>query len=159
MVPDNRLKECIDEVLLLSLFKSFCELNSAKEAQQKLRNIFSRSSDAITTTSNIIKNQLSEELTEEESENLYPMIKAFLNRSPYRKSIPDSVKKDLLKKQNNKCAICGAKIDIHSHADHAVPFKYVGDEFENNYQMLCTNCNLKKNASIDYQIRFLLKTI
>ncbi len=85
MVPDERLRECINEVLLLSLFKSFCELNSSKEAQQKLRNIYSRSSDAITTTTNIIKNNLSEELNEEESSKLYPMIKAFLNKSPYRK--------------------------------------------------------------------------
>lgn len=159
VVADERIKECINEVLLLSLFKSFCEKNASTEAQQRLRNIFSRSPNTITITQNIVKNELSEEITIDEAQELHPMIKAFLNKSPHRKRIPDSTKEELLKKQNNRCAICGTEIDIHAHADHIVPFEYVGDELDDNYQMLCTNCNLKKNDSIDFQIRYLLKTI
>ena len=159
MVTDERIKNCIQEVLLLSLFKSFCEKNEAKESKQRLRNIYSRSQNHLETTKNLIINELQEELADDDAKKLYPMIIAFLNKSSHRKSIPDSVKLSLLKKQNNRCAICGKEIDIHAHADHSVPFKYVGDELENNYQMLCTSCNLKKNASIDFQIRFLLKSV
>lgn len=159
MITDKRIKKCIQEVLLLSLFKSFCEKNEAKESKQRLRNIFSRSPNNLETTKNLILNELQEELSDDEAQKIYSLITAFLNKNSYRKSIPDYVKISLLKAQNNKCAICGNEIDLHAHADHIVPFKYVGDELEDNFQMLCKNCNLKKNESIDYQIRFLLKSV
>ena len=159
MIEDQKIKITIQEVLLLSLFKSFCEKNEDKKAKQRLRNIYSRSPNPLATTKNLILNDLKEDISDDETQKLYPMIIAFLNKKSYRNTIPDFIKTSLLKKQNYKCAICGKIIDIHAHADHTVPFKYVGDELENNYQMLCTNCNLKKNASIDFQIRFLLKTV
>jgi len=160
IITDERIKKCIHEVLLLSLFKSFCEKNETKEAKQRLRNIYSHSGNHLETTKNLIINELHEEISEDDdTKRMYTMIIAFLNKSNYRKTIPDSVKIALLKRQNNRCAICGKEIDIHAHADHSVPFKYVGDELKDNYQMLCTSCNLKKNASIDFQIRFLLKSV
>lgn len=159
MKTDERLKECIQEVLLLSIFKSFCEKNDSKDSQQRLRNIYSRTADPVETTKNIIANELQEDISKEDAAKIYLLISAFLKKSYHRKSISDSVKIALLARQKNKCAICGAPVDIHSHADHTVPFKYVGDELEDNYQMLCTNCNLRKNSNIDFQIRYLLKSI
>lgn len=159
MVADERIQKCIQEVLLLSLFKSFCEKNDSRESRQRLRNIFSRSHNHLETTKNLILNEIHEELSEDETKKIYPMIMAFLNKKSHRKPIPDTIKTSLLKAQKYKCAICGKDIDLHAHADHTVPFKYVGDELEDNFQMLCTNCNLKKNASIDFQIRFLLKSV
>lgn len=159
MQPNQRLNDSLEEARILGLFKAFCEKNASFDSQQRIRNIYCYSLDFHKTTQNLFLNELGEKITDEESTKLYELIMAFLKKSPYRKNIPDSIRKSLLNMQNYKCAICGEKIDIHAHLDHTVPFKYVGDELENNYQMLCTTCNLKKNASIDFQIRFLLKTI
>lgn len=159
MLQEEKLRKSIQEVILLSMFKSFCEKNSSVPSQQRLRNIYQYSPNPIETTRNLINNELGERISVDDATKLYPLLLAFLKKNPVRKPIADLVKYNLLKKQDNKCSICGNPIDVHAHADHIVPFKYVGDELENNLQMLCSDCNLKKNASIDYQIRFLLKSI
>lgn len=143
----------------LGLFKAFYEKNSTKDAQQRLRTIYSRALNPIETTQNIFFNEYGETLSDSDADRLLALITSFLKKSIYRKSIGDSTRKFLLQNQFHHCAICGCTIDIHAHADHIVPFKYVGDELDNNLQMLCADCNQKKNESLDYQIRFLLKLI
>ena len=156
---DIQLTNAIQEARILGLFKAFCEKNSTKDAQQRIRTIYSRTNNPIETTKNIFVNEFGEAISDSDANRLIILITSFLKKSIYRKSIGDSLKNSLLQSQFHHCAICGCDIDIHAHADHIVPFKYVGDELDNNLQMLCTNCNLKKNASLDYQIRFLLKLI
>ena len=149
----------LQETRNLGRFKAFCEKNSTKDSQQRIRNIYSCTNDPIETTKNIFFNEFNETISDFDANRLYALITSFLKKSIYRKSIGDSIKKTLLQNQYYHCAICGCDIDIRAHADHIVPFKFVGDELNNNLQMLCTDCNLKKNASLDYQIRFLLKLI
>ena len=155
--PNKDLESILNDAILLGKFKSFCDYNDTKEKQSRLRTIFSRSLNYKKTIINLFNNEIKETVSDHEAERLYPLIQAFLNKSKYRKQISDSIKIELLKQQNNCCAICGKPIDISSHADHIIPFKYVGDELSNNLQMLCSKCNTQKNASFDYQIRFLLK--
>ena len=159
MVDERKLRKCIQSVLVISLFRSFCEKNNSTESQQRLRNIFSRTLNPVETTKCLIQNELFEEINAEEAEFFHSLIIAFLKKKTYRRRITDSEKKLLLCQQDNCCAICGETVGSNYHVDHIIPFKYVGDELENNYQILCANCNTKKNASIDYQIRFMLKTI
>ena len=98
-------------------------------------------------------------LADSEVKRMYCLIKAFLSKSALRKNIHAETKRDLLKKQNYKCKLCGSVIDLNSHTDHIVPFKYVGDELNENLQMLCEHCNKSKNASIDYEVKALLKLV
>ena len=98
-------------------------------------------------------------LTNQEAERMSLLIDAFLKKSMYRQNIAKKIKTDLLEKQKYKCRYCNQEIDLAAHADHIVPFKYVGDELQDNLQMLCEHCNESKNASIDYEIRFLLHII
>lgn len=153
------LLNTFQETRNLGRFKSFCEKNSTKDAQQRIRNIYSRTNDPIETTKKIFSNEFSETISDSDANRLYILITSFLKKSIYRKPIGELTKKTLLQNQYHHCAICGRDIDMHAHTDHIVPFKFVGDELDNNLQMLCTDCNLKKNASLDYQIRFLLKLI
>lgn len=152
-----QLTNAIQEAKTFGLFRAFYEKKSTKDAQQRMRTIYSRTNNPIETTKNIFNNEFGETLSDSDADRLFILITSFLKRSIYRKSNNDSLKKYLLQNQSHHCAICECNIDIHSHIDHIVPFKYVGDELDNNLQMLCTDCNLKKNASLDYQIKFLLK--
>lgn len=156
---DKKLLSAIEEAKLLGIFKKFCDKRNTVESVQKLRNILNNSVDKNQTVKNMIFNEFNKEMNKVEINRMLELIQAFIKKSTIRKDIPQSVKRELLKTQNNKCAICNIEIDISAHADHMVPFKYVGDELHDNFQMLCTHCNTQKNASIDYQVRFLLGTI
>ncbi len=150
----------LDKAILLGLFKAFCEKYNSTDKKVKLRNIMYYSSNHLLTIQNLFKSELEESLEEAEAKKMDELVNAFLNKSTHRKNIPDSKKKSLLSQQDYKCAICNSTIDIHTaDADHIVPFKYVGDELDNNLQMLCSHCNKTKNASIDYQIRYWLKLV
>lgn len=157
MNDERELNNALEESVVLGLFKAFCENNNSVDKLKRLRNIYARTLNPVKTTKQLIVNELNEELSDDYADRMTELIEAFLNKKSYRESISSDLKKKLLTKQKNKCAICGTIIDIHSHADHIVPFKYVGDELKDNLQMLCSDCNLEKNASIDYQIKYLLK--
>ena len=158
-IYDLKMNSLVEEARLLGRFKAFCENNSSVAAKQRIRNIYNNSSDASATTYSLICNELQVSLSTEECKRMRELIAAYLSKNEHRLKIPDSVTKKLLNDQNDKCAICEGHVDEHSHVDHIVPFKYVGDKLNNNYQLLCDKCNLKKNASLDYQIRFMLGTI
>lgn len=149
----------VQKAVYLGHFNEFCEKFASKVAQRRMRTIYSRAVDPIETTQIIYANEFSITISELEAKLLFRYITAFLHKSAYRKIISSIEKDSLLQKQDYHCAICGCDIDMHAHADHIVPFKFVGDELENNLQMLCGGCNHKKNASLDYQVRFLLNLL
>ena len=50
-------------------------------------------------------------------------------------------------KQGHKCAICGKKFDFEQmHGDHIKPWSKGGHTTQENCQMLCRDCNLRKGA-------------
>lgn len=156
---DKKIHRAVTDAILMGKFKTFCDKNFSSEKKTRLRNILSRSTNKIETVKHIMKNEINVDISDDDAGVLLEMITAFINKSPFRKTIPNSIKIALLRSQNNRCAICGTQVDLTSHADHIIPFKYVGDELNDNLQMLCTDCNLRKNASFDYQIKYLLKLI
>ena len=81
-------------------------------------------------------------IEKEEVGLLKKLIKAYLQKSNFRISISNDQKTEILNKQNFKCDICKKDINLSNcHIDHVIPFKYVGDELDNNCQALCRNCN------------------
>lgn len=155
----KQLNDAIQEAIILGHFKLFCEKYASADAQRRARTIYSRTDNSAETTKNIFENEFGVVLSETDADRLFTLITSFLKKSAYRKPIGNTIRKSLLKNQFHHCAICGRDIDIHAHADHIIPFKFVGDELEDNLQMLCGGCNLKKNESLDYQVRFLLKMV
>lgn len=154
---EKKLTTAIEEAKILGKFKSFCEKNENPSSQNRLRNIISRTQNKENTIKSIFINEMKMELTDEQAERMLELVVAFLKKSNFRKPIPASVKTELLRKQNYKCNFCDCKINLSDHADHIVPFKYVGDELQNNLQMLCSHCNKSKSSNIDYEIKMLLR--
>lgn len=83
---------------------------------------------------------------------------AFFRKKDTRIIYPKKVRADLLHQQQYRCAICGCPIDIKAELDHIMPWTYVGDELDDNLQLLCFNCNRSKKASPLYQLFMLLRT-
>ncbi len=59
----------------------------------------------------------------------------------------DIVRKRILEKCKNKCQHCGGieRLEV----DHIIPISRGGRHDEDNMQILCKKCNLKKGKSID----------
>lgn len=156
---DIKLINAVEEARILGIFKAFCENNDSVELKARIRNILAISKNPINTIKEIIKREQKILLNELESKRVYELILAFLNKKSFRSSIDKETKASMLITQKHKCAICDCNIDTNYHLDHIVPFKYVGDNLENNLQLLCQKCNEAKKDSLDYQIKYLLKLI
>ncbi len=156
---NDKITKALEEAWLLGRFKAYCQKYSFAGDRQRLRNMLSRSADRIQTIQSLFRNEFHTELTRQEAERILTLLLASLNKVQYRKKVPEEVRSQLMSRQNFKCAFCKEPIDGQSHVDHIIPFTYVGDELEDNLQMLCSHCNQAKNASIDYQIRVLLELV
>lgn len=98
---------------------------------------------------NLVKKLTNFKVGKEEIELVKKFIKAYLQKSNFRISISNDQKNEILNKQNFKCNICKKDINLSNcHIDHIIPFKYVGDELDSNYQALCRACNLSKNSNL-----------
>lgn len=88
MSLQKKILSAIDEATLLRNFKLFCEKNNDILSKQRLRNIISRAKNGNGAIKSIFINQMQVELSDEQSQRMYDLIVAYLNKSNYRKSIP-----------------------------------------------------------------------
>lgn len=62
--------------------------------------------------------------------------------------IPSQVKKDVWKRDQGKCVLCGESKNLHF--DHDLPFSRGGTSLlVNNVRLLCAKCNLRKSDKIE----------
>ena len=62
--------------------------------------------------------------------------------------IPSQVKKDVWKRDQGKCVLCGQSENLHF--DHDLPFSKGGTSLlVNNVKLLCAKCNLRKSNKIE----------
>ena len=54
--------------------------------------------------------------------------------------------------QRGRCACCGVKLNGAHHIDHIIPIALGGTNTDDNIQLLCPSCNLRKSAKhpVDY---------
>lgn len=141
----NKLMIKIFEKLVLDMH----DINVKRQIRNRIRNSCNR----VLTIKNIIYNRFSLTITNAEAVQIMNYLYAYFNKKNTRISIENISKLDILKKQDFNCAICNGKIDLEtSEIDHIIPWVYVGDELQDNYQMLCRTCNRKKCKSIDYDL-------
>ncbi len=153
------LENAIKEAQLLGIFKSICDNNSSTIKRRRLKNIIALTDNKIETIKIIVNRDYNIELNDKQANRLLELLNANFKKCNYRKQLDYYKKIELLIKQDYKCAICNCDIHQNYHADHIIPFKYVGDALDNNWQILCSRCNKKKKESFDYQIRYLLNLI
>ena len=88
-------------------------------------------------------------LSEKDTLWMQTCLKAFFTKCATRHVPTIDEKEFLIKKQGGRCAICGCEITIHDmHVDHVIPWDYVGDKLDDNYQALCQDCNLSKSNHV-----------
>jgi CRISPR/Cas system Type II protein with McrA/HNH and RuvC-like nuclease domain len=160
VLNDDKVKKEYRKALLLNMFKKLVQMMNCDEAyRQKVKKLYSQSTNCFETTLIVFQKQFSVALSDSDSELLYSWINAYFLKKPKRKAISLDIKSDLLKKQNGKCAVCGGDLgkgNFKVHIDHIVPWTLVGDELNDNYQALCEFCNECKSSHVDYIFKQLL---
>lgn len=157
-IEDNQANMYFYRAVLLGVFEVIYKtMSNSNEIRLEIKDRIRNNVDKKRVVKNIVEEIVSCKIEEQESELLLDWISAYFRKKDKRKLIDDKDKQDLLVIQKCKCSICGVSLSIsNSHLDHIVPFKYVGDELQNNYQILCQKCNLRKNAKTYFELSNLL---
>ena len=84
--------------------------------------------------------------------------RSHLDKNTYRKlsnvergEISDSLRYDILNRDNFTCVICGASArqGVRLHVDHIIPIAKGGKSTPNNLRTLCERCNIGKSDKIE----------
>lgn len=150
-------KESIYNTLLLSIFEVLCLKMKDSNIKQEILSSFHKSQNYINTVENIVFKFTGCLISQSECEIISKWLIAYFRKDGRRKVYTKDFKISLLTNQSNKCKICGKDISYcDSELDHIIPWDFVGDELENNLQMLCNTCNARKGRSIEFQLKMLL---
>lgn len=157
-ICNEKFKKAVYDYFILSIFEDI--FNYLQNKSNK--NIFIKELRNTSNREKIIKEKILEvtniNLNDNEIKKITELCIALINKKDYREIVSNQKKEILLINQKYKCKLCKKTIDINSsHYDHIVPWVWVGDELNDNYQMLCTECNLKKSDSIIHEIKYFLK--
>ena len=118
---------------------------------------FRKRKDKTVATKLIVNRYVGCELNDEDYEKLSFLLTAHFRTGGSRKKYEDSYRDQLIKQQNGQCNICKKPITAkESHLDHIIPWDYVGDNLEGNYQMLCETCNERKGTATYFELSMLL---
>lgn len=153
--PDSCLK-LLYKTLQTQCFVEICDILIADScANINARTLF-RSFPPDFASKRLVEKYCSYCLDQDSYSALGVLFEAFFRKNNTRCTYSTEYKKIILQKQHFRCAICKKPVSEASHLDHIIPWKYVGDELEDNLQMLCASCNHKKQASISYPLLHIL---
>lgn len=148
----------IYNAILRGVFEEICKEIKRTESYKFEKTTLRNSIDPMHSTRIILKKYVGCELGDEEISTLYKWLSAFFKKRNQRTRVNPDIRNSLLRKQEWKCAICESSISLtSSHYDHIIPWDFVGDELENNYQMLCPSCNVRKGVSSYFEFSMALK--
>lgn len=155
---EEALFAALHKDILESILSEICEyMKSSDSAYISIKKIYYRSSSDIDAVKQIIQKICHLSLSEQDYKWLNNCIKAFMKKKSYRTHFSHSFRKELWNKQEQKCYICGKEILAEEgHVDHIVPWDYVGDELDDNYQVLCSDCNLHKSNHVALTVHSLI---
>lgn len=157
-IDEEAFEKKLYNTLILGVFEAICKdiKKNRTKTDEKVR--FMRySNDKIAATKNIVRRYVGCHLSDSEYIKLSELLTAFFRTGDSRKNFDNNFREALTQKQNNKCAVCGKNISSrNSHLDHIIPWDYVGDNLNDNYQMLCETCNTRKGTSTYFEISMLL---
>lgn len=157
-IDEGVLYDALHKDILESVLSEICEYMKVNDSSYiSVKKIYYRSTNNIDAIRQIVRNVCRLSLPEQGLEWLNNCVKAFMKKKPHRKQLSNDLRKDLWEKQGKKCRICGKEILAEDgHIDHIVPWDYVGDELANNYQVLCSDCNLHKSNHVALAVHSLI---
>ncbi len=135
--------------------KIYLGMKSDKKKMHRIIRIYQQNRDNCDAVRKIIsiffKNY---EMSQEDITWIDGCLRAALRKKETRKSISKEIRTGIWNKQNKRCALCGKPLNLsNAQLDHIIPWDFVGDELNDNYQILCARCNKQKNNRIATNIK------
>lgn len=156
-IDEDLFHQKLHQTLLLGVFEVICKEMRKQNTKTSEKERFRKYKDKTVPTKKIVKQYSGCELTADDYDELATLLTSHFRTGAPRKKYDDAYREQLTKKQNGQCAICKKHISAKgSHLDHIVPWDYVGDNLENNYQMLCETCNERKGKATYFEFSMLL---
>ena len=157
-INEEVLYDALHKDILESILSEICQSMKVNDSSYiSIKKIYYRNANDIDAIKQIVKNICHLSLPQNDLEWLNKCVKAFMKKKPHRQQFPNALRQELWNKQGKKCRICGKEILAEEgHIDHVVPWDYVGDELEGNYQLLCSDCNLHKSNHVALAVRSLI---
>ena len=163
MCSDSSVVDEYRKAFLLNIFQKICsKMDKDIEYKKHIHKLFLQSFSKFDTTKGIIYSVTNLSLEDEDIRIIEKWFDAYRRKSNSRKTISTIRKEELYKKQKGVCVVCGNELGqdwSKIHVDHIIPWKLVGDELEDNYQLLCNTCNECKSAKTDYIFKSLIKLV
>lgn len=154
LIKNTSVVEEYEKAFWLKQFGNICKrMDSDIKYKSRILQLYKESHDEDLTTRSIVEKETGYSVNDRYARIISLWMKAHFRKKNSRNGIPFAVKKELFKKQEGKCVICGCELGNNwskIHVDHIVPWDLVGDELEDNFQDLCEKCNEEKNASTNY---------
>ena len=149
-INKDQLNKAIHNDILEHIFELVChKLNNDKNLYLKTKQLYFMSNNENYIVKQLIDKFYKIQLSSQDLTIINVWLHAYFNKNSERVDFSKGLKEKLTLYQQNKCAICHKHLDNnHTHIDHIIPFSYVGDELENNYQALCEDCNWKKSNNL-----------
>lgn len=155
-IREQDYEEIVYKTILMGIFESICKEIKRQNTKVEELSRFRRNKDHLFVTKKIVERYAGCRLSEEEYDLMYQLLRAFFRKKDFREDIPITIKRNLLESQDYKCPFCKRTINLtNSHLDHIIPWDFVGDELDNNYQMLCVRCNERKGTSAYFGLSML----
>ena len=149
--------EKLHNTLLLGVFEVVCKEIKKQDSKTEERANFRKCQNKIIPTKRIVKQYAGCTLSSDDYEKMALWLAAFFSTGDPRKKFDIAYRQQLTQQQGGQCAICKTSITAtSSHLDHIIPWDYVGDQLENNYQMLCETCNERKGSATYFEFSMLL---
>lgn len=153
-VPQEEIISALYGDILETILGAICDFAKlSKENWLYIKHEFEKYDNNL-ATQRVAKYITGFNLSTEETNWLCSCLEAFLRKRPRNQAKANNARKNLWLVQNKKCAFCGKEISLsESHVDHIIPYDYVGDELENNFQVLCTSCNSSKSNKVGIALK------
>lgn len=156
-IDDNEFHEKLFRTLLLGVFETICKEMKKQNKKQEEKEKFRNHKDKIVACKMIVRKYAGCQLNEEGYAFLANLLIAHFRTGDPRKKHDDKFRAKLTNQQHGLCAICKKQITTQqAHLDHIIPWDYVGDELNENYQMLCETCNERKGTATYFEFSRLL---
>ena len=157
-IPLDEVEKVVYEYILLSIFEDIVAYLLEDNNRENTMNTLRQFENKEIVVNKLILDITGMKVNESELSTITKWVIAFIEKKSSRIKIQDKEKIKLLENQNYKCKLCKKEIDLYnSEYDHIISWKLVGDELEDNYQMLCKHCNRCKSSSILYRFIMLFK--
>lgn len=146
--------ELTHKTMMLFILEEICRKLKDEDERKKVVKEYQKNTFNERATRKIVRRYCGIDLPEKDLMIMTEWILDYLTKMDSRNKVPKEKKIALLEQQSYICACCGAPIDLNnSHYDHDIPWTYVGDELEDNYQMLCEYCNEHKSSRPYYMLK------